>query len=112
MIHSLEDAINHFITLLLRAVPPAVGVFIFTVRTDIYELSHTFTDVAEDNIKATCLESTDIHRIFTEAQAAGRYFEDLTQVDGRARFFLSPELNAAYPDDEAFGEKWLKQGDQ
>jgi len=61
---------------------------------------------------ATCLESADIHRILTDAPVAGRYFEDLIQVDGRARFLLSPELNAAYPDDEAFGDKWLRQGDE
>ncbi|OAX43011.1 YccV-like-domain-containing protein [Rhizopogon vinicolor AM-OR11-026] len=79
---------------------------------------HAFTQsgsqryVAEDNIMATCLESADIHRILTDAPVAGRYFEDLIQVDGRARFLLSPELNAAYPDDEAFGDKWLRQGDE
>lgn len=65
--------------------------------------------VAEDNIRPTCLESADVRRIFIDAPEAGRYFEDLTQVDGRARFLLSPELNAAYPDDEAFGDRWLKQ---
>ncbi|KAG1754890.1 YccV-like-domain-containing protein [Suillus paluster] len=68
--------------------------------------------VAEDNIRPTCLESVDVRRIFVDAPEAGRYFEDLTQVDERARFLLSPELNAAYPDDEAFGDQWLKQGDQ
>lgn len=67
--------------------------------------------VAEDNIRTTCLEPADIRRIFIEAPEAGRYFEDLTQVDGRARFLLSPELNSAYPDDEAFGDQWLKQGE-
>ncbi|KAG0707460.1 YccV-like-domain-containing protein [Suillus ampliporus] len=67
--------------------------------------------VAEDNIRPTCLESADVRRIFIDAPEAGRYFEDLTQVDERARFLLSPELNAAYPDDDAFGDKWLKQGD-
>ncbi|KAG2076902.1 YccV-like-domain-containing protein, partial [Suillus decipiens] len=59
--------------------------------------------VAEDNIRTTCLEPADVCRIFIDAPEAGRYFEDLTQVDGKARFLLSPELNAAYPDDEAFG---------
>ncbi|KAG1757181.1 YccV-like-domain-containing protein [Suillus lakei] len=67
--------------------------------------------VAEDNIRTTCLEPADVRRIFIDAPEAGRYFEDLTQVDGRARFLLSPELNAAYPDDEAFGDQWLKHGE-
>ncbi|KAG2156620.1 YccV-like-domain-containing protein [Suillus bovinus] len=67
--------------------------------------------VAEDNIRTTCLESVDVRRIFIDAPRAGRYFEDLTQVDGRARFLLSPELNAAYPDDESFGDQWLRQGE-
>ncbi|KAG2062271.1 YccV-like-domain-containing protein [Suillus hirtellus] len=67
--------------------------------------------VAEDNIRATFLEPAHVHRIFTDAPRAGMYFEDLTQVDGRARFLLSPELNAAYPDDEAFGDRWLRQGE-
>jgi F-box protein 21 len=67
--------------------------------------------VAEDNIRTTYLESADVRRIFVDAPEAGRYFEDLTQADGRARFLLSPELNAAYPDDEAFGDRWLKQGE-
>ncbi|KAG1885502.1 YccV-like-domain-containing protein [Suillus subluteus] len=67
--------------------------------------------VAEDNIGTTCLEPADVRRIFIDAPEAARYFEDLTQVDGRARFLLSPELNAAYPDDEAFGDRWLKQGE-
>ena len=76
-----------------------------------YMNCYAVTDVAEDNITATCLESTEMHNIFTEAPMAGRYFEDLVQVDGRARFLLSPELNTTYPDDEVFGDKWLKQGD-
>ncbi|KAG2155562.1 YccV-like-domain-containing protein [Suillus clintonianus] len=68
--------------------------------------------VAEDNIRTTCLKSADVLRIFVDAPEAGRYFEDLTQDDGKARFLLSPELNAAYPDDEAFGDQWLKQREQ
>lgn len=67
--------------------------------------------VAEDNIRATYLEPADVCRIFIDAPEAGRYFEDLNQVDGKARFLLSPELNAAYPDDEAFGDQWLRRED-
>jgi F-box protein 21 len=87
-------------------------VYLILTSRLIYLNYHAVTDVAEDNIRATRLESADIHKIFVEAPMAGRYFEDLTQVDGRARFLLSPELNAAYPDDEAFGDKWLKQEDK
>jgi F-box protein 21 len=67
--------------------------------------------VAEENIRTTCLEPAEVRNIFIDAPEAGRYFEDLTQVNGRARFLLSPESNAAYPDDEAFGDRWLKQGE-
>ncbi|KAH0838039.1 YccV-like-domain-containing protein [Lanmaoa asiatica] len=77
---------------------------------------HIFTQsgsvryVAEENIKPTTLKPYAYHQLFENAPEAGRYFEGLVQAYERARLLLSPELLSAYPEDNAIGERWIKEG--
>lgn len=67
-------------------------------------------DVAEENIKPTTLKPYAYRQIFENAPEAGRYFEGLVQANERARLLLSPELLSAFPEDNAVGERWIKEG--
>lgn len=68
------------------------------------------SDVAEENIKPTTLKPYAYRQLFENAPEAGRYFEGLVQANERARLLLSPELLSAYPEDNAVGERWIKEG--
>ncbi|KAF8846057.1 YccV-like-domain-containing protein [Paxillus ammoniavirescens] len=77
---------------------------------------HIFTQdgslryVAEENIQPVTLKPYAYCRLFKHAHEAGRYFEGLVEENGRARLLLSPELLAAYPEDNAVGERWIREG--
>ena len=67
-------------------------------------------DVAEENIIPTALQNYAYPRLLENPPEVGRYFEGVVQANDRARLLLSPELLAAYPEDNAVGERWIKQG--
>lgn len=67
-------------------------------------------DVAEENIIPTTLNSHAYRQLFENAPEVGRYFEGFVQKNERARLLLSPELLSAYPEDNAIGERWIKEG--
>ncbi|KAH7886095.1 YccV-like-domain-containing protein [Phlebopus sp. FC_14] len=64
--------------------------------------------VAEENVQATTLDTSAYQKILTRAPEAGRYFEGLVQANDRARLLPSPELLAAYPEDDEFAENWIR----
>ncbi|KAF8445612.1 YccV-like-domain-containing protein [Boletus edulis BED1] len=66
--------------------------------------------VAEENIEPTTLKPYAYRQLLENASEAGRYFEGLVQANERARLLLSPELLFAYPEDNAVGEMWIKDG--
>ncbi|EIW87019.1 YccV-like-domain-containing protein [Coniophora puteana RWD-64-598 SS2] len=55
--------------------------------------------VAEENIQPIGLSGTAVRDIFVVAPQAERYFEDI-EIRGKTRLIPSPELRAAYPEDE------------
>lgn len=67
-------------------------------------------DVAEENIKPTTMKPYAYQQLFENAPEAGRYFEGFVQENERARLLLSPELLSAYPEDNAAGERRIKEG--
>ena len=105
-IRCLAGGISPFITPLLRAGPPDVS----PLGTLWHVYQYMSVDVAEENIIPTTLRPYAYCRLFENAPEAGRYFEGLVQANDRARLLLSPELLCAYPEDNAVGERWIKEG--
>lgn len=66
--------------------------------------------MAEENIKPARLDPYAYRQLLGNAPEAGRYFEGLVEANERARLLLSPELLSSYPEDDAVGERWIKEG--
>ncbi|KII94085.1 hypothetical protein PLICRDRAFT_171762 [Plicaturopsis crispa FD-325 SS-3] len=69
--------------------------------------------VAEENIRPINVPRLAPAEFLNEFPTFGRYFEDVfvsEEDHGRGRMLMSPELRTRYPEDDAVGERWVKEG--